>query len=126
MPRRVLTATVSRTPAPADTPVMEAARRQQIHAIRSMSEQMLQLARNEAWETLADLEPERRRLIMRFFDKPASEEEAAAIAETIQDVLDIDREIIERGKQGRDAVRQQLSRLNQGQRAVDAYHEAGR
>ena len=106
-------------------PEMNRRRRRQMQDIRSMSEQMLRLARDHAWDSLAELEPRRRSLIMQFFETPVSEEDAAEIAATIQDVLDIDREIIERGRKGREGIQQELARIRQGKRVVHAYHQAG-
>lgn len=104
---------------------MDAARSKQMAHIRSLSEQMLKLAQDDAWETLADIEPQRRDLIMKFFERPAGEDEAAEIAATIQDVLEIDKEIIARGRQGRDAIRRELNQIAHGRLAVRAYNEAG-
>jgi hypothetical protein len=89
-------------------------------AILTLTEQMLQNAREEDWITVADQEARRRQLLAAVFAAPEAFD-ALALKAMIRQVLDFDRDIMALVEAGRRALGGQIELLQQGQRATAAY-----
>lgn len=91
-----------------------------IQKILSLSEKMLEKARQEDWEDVTSMETQRRDLIASVFSSPVRVGNGK-LADGIRLILEKDREIVKLGAAHRDAVRGALRRINRGKNAVEAY-----
>ena len=87
----------------------------------SMSRTMLEKAREESWDKVHVLEAERSELILRFFAEPVQHEYAEAVADGIQSIIAINRDIIALGASSRHSLAHTLQNLDQGKKAIKAY-----
>lgn len=104
-------------------PMPEGQRREQLERILVFSHSMLELARAEDWDALAELEAQRRRSIMAFFTEAPSLGEAAQVARVIEQVLAMDRETMGLGQAGLKQLGADLRNVGIGRRAHQAYSE---
>jgi hypothetical protein len=105
---------------------LSAERRALVEKILLQSERMVELAREEAWDELIALEPERRQQIERLFSSPPVAPESPALAAMIRTVDACDRETGRLVKCGKQSLVEGMRSLNSGQRAAAAYVAAGR
>ncbi|MCI0666525.1 MAG: flagellar protein FliT [Methylococcaceae bacterium] len=92
--------------------------------IISISEQMLEHARQERWDDVTICERERKKLLAEFFSKPLNVRKANLSA-GIRIILEKDREIVRLGAAKRDKLRKALQKFNQRKDALEAYSAAG-
>lgn len=105
---------------------MNPLREQQLAEIRSLTQHMLSLSEKDDWQELTELEASRRGVIRTFFDEKPTADEAPTIASTIQEVLEADRQIIERGAAARDSAATEMRNMGQNVKAVKAYDDVTR
>lgn len=98
-------------------------RQEQIEAILELSKQMLERAHNREWEVLTAVEATRLQLLHKFFSVPAAPEDIAFIAAFIQQVLTMDRQILQWGDAYRRELMDGLDDLGRARRACVAYGE---
>jgi Flagellar protein FliT len=94
---------------------------QDLQQLIVLSQAMLIKAQEELWEDVIALEVERNELIKLFFSEQVRQDEAAAVAEAIQLILSIDKQVTELGAVRRFDILQILQDLDQGKKAVKAY-----
>ena len=87
----------------------------------SCSEQMFNLAQQQEWEALTQLEADRSLLLDRLFKHPALPQMLAKLATTLRQIIEMDQQTIALGKQAKDALKNEMRLLTQGKKAVDAY-----
>lgn len=87
----------------------------------ALTRTMLEKAQSSAWDEVIELEAKRRDLIVAFFLTPIRPELAPAVAEGIQLILAVDREIAKLGLAEKLDAGQALRQMEQGRKAVKAY-----
>lgn len=87
----------------------------------SLSQAMLEKAREESWDDVVVLEAERGLLIGQFFLGQIEQADADTVAAGIQSILSIDSDIAELGVLKRFDLAQTLQNMGQGKKAVKAY-----
>ena len=94
---------------------------QDIQQLISLSQTMLEKAREKSWDDVFVLEGERSELIRLFFLEPVQQAYAEAVAAGIQSMLAMDRDIMAMGALKRFDLAQALQTMDQGKKAVKAY-----
>jgi hypothetical protein len=94
---------------------------QDLQQLIALSQAMLKKAQEALWEDVIVLEVERNEQIKLFFSEPVRKEDAEAVAEAIQLILSIDKQVTELGALRRFDILQILQDLDQGKKAVKAY-----
>jgi Flagellar protein FliT len=84
----------------------------------ALSRTMLEKAREESWDDVFVLETERSELIRLFFSEPVRQEYADTVADGIQTIMAMDRDIMALGALKKLDLAQAL---DQGKKAVKAY-----
>lgn len=92
------------------------------HALE-LSRHMLAACRRQDWALLAQLESQRGKLLEQAFAGSAESGKAATVAETIQQLMALDRDIIACCEDEKQSCVQQLQQLARGKNAADAYHD---
>ncbi|MGR9051533.1 MAG: flagellar protein FliT [Gammaproteobacteria bacterium] len=82
---------------------------------------MLKHARNEEWDSVIAIQARRDGLLAEFFVEDSRFEDEAALANAINHILEVDKEIMVLGGLYRDSLKKQLIKLKQGNNAVKAY-----
>lgn len=88
-----------------------------------MTADMYQLAADDEWERLTELEAARRLQLEKVFAHPVAPEAAEAVADGVRRILAIDREIMEKGRLAREDYATRLGDLANGRRANNAYQK---
>ena len=91
--------------------------------IISLSNQMLENARQQRWDDLSAIEDQRRQLLTEFFSRPVKGPKSA-LANSIRSILEKDREIVRLGAEKREELRGALQKFNRQKHAVHAYSAA--
>lgn len=94
---------------------------QVLQQLISLSQAMLDKARQEEWDEVVVLEAERGGLINSFFSEPIQQEDAEAVGIAIQAIIAIDRDTMALGDLAKSALAQTLHTFSQGKKAVKAY-----
>ena len=105
---------------------MESQRRQQLEQVTELSRRMLTHARQLEWTQVAELEVQRKELVMACFAKPTSEQDAPEVAAAIKQILELNQEIETLGRQCRDQLGGEIHIQNVGRTATAAYLGAAR
>ena len=92
-----------------------------IYVILELTQNMLQVAQAEDWQTLASLEETRQNLITTLFAQPLSGAHATGVAGGIRAVLAMDQQIIALSEAGRQQAADGMRQLHQAHRAMQAY-----
>lgn len=87
----------------------------------SLSRLMLEQAQSSLWDEVSELEERRRMLMTEFFLIAVPDGLSGAVAEGIQSIMAIDRELMELGRVGKLELEQVLRQIDQGRKAVKAY-----
>lgn len=87
----------------------------------SCSQQMFLLAEKSEWDELGKLETQRAMLLESLFKHPSLPFLLARVADTLRKIIEIDQKTMALGKQARDTLKNEMSLLNQGRKAVSAY-----
>lgn len=93
-----------------------------VHALE-LSRRMLAACRQHDWALLAQLESQRGKLLDQAFAGPTETGNAATVAETIQQLIALDRDILACCEEEKRSCAQQLQQLTRGKHAADAYHD---
>ena len=96
-------------------------RDRQLPMILSISMEMLRNAKNNDWESVIALESQRTAIIAEFFTCPVSAEETQAVARYINQVLEVDKQLIELGNQEREQLRENIQKVTHGKHALKVY-----
>jgi hypothetical protein len=108
-----------------DLASFDRSRRQElIESFLALTRSMLISADEQKWDVVAELEGRRRGIIPALFDAPLSHREAAHLAACLQQVLTLDRRIIDRGEAGLRELSEKLTGFDQGRRAQGTYRAA--
>lgn len=100
---------------------MDTVRRQQLAEIIHLSRGMLETARQLEWDRVADLEARRKPLVMDCFREPAPKQDAAEVAAVIKEILNLNQQVAELGKQCQTALGSEIHTHNRGHAATSAY-----
>ena len=100
---------------------MNQSRKRQIDLIIELSKRMLHNARCGDWDSVAEVDEERRHLVMQCFRQAAAESDAAATASAIRQILSLNDELVELGKQRRGALGGDIQVAKVGRTAKSAY-----
>ena len=92
-----------------------------VYVILELTQNMLQVAQAEDWQTLASLEETRQNLIATLFAQPLSGARAMGVADAIRTVLAMDQKIIALSEAGRQQAADGMRQLHQAHRAMRAY-----
>ncbi len=87
----------------------------------TLSDTMLQKARDQAWDELFELEQQRREAMQLFFLHGVAAADARAVAAGIELIMARDRDLMDLAKATRDKLVQTLQKMDQGKKAVKAY-----
>lgn len=100
---------------------MDTVRRQQLGEIIHLSREMLETARQLEWGKVAELEARRKQLVMECFREPGPKQDAAEVAAVIKEILNLDQQVAELGKQCQTALGSEIHTHNRGHAATSAY-----
>ncbi len=105
---------------------MNKQRKQQLGKIIALSQDMLELARDNAWERVAELEEARRMLVMQSFHTPTSKQDSATVAAVIREILSLNQQLTDLGKAHRQHLGNELRTNQVGRTAQQAYRGCAR
>ena len=88
-----------------------------------LSERMLAHAEQGNWDLLSSLENERSRSLDSLFNHPHINQSLGEIADTLFEVINIDKQCLRLGDEARKIMLSQLNRQSQGGRALNSYLE---
>ena len=94
---------------------------QNLQQLISISRIMLEKAQEESWDDVFVLEAERNELLRLFFLEPIEQAYVEAVADGIQSMMSIDRDIMALGVLKKLDLAQILQAMDQGKKAVKAY-----
>ncbi len=100
---------------------MESTRRKKLTDIIRLSRDMLDTARELEWDKVAILEVRRKQCVMEYFRQPVPEQEAAEVAAAIKEILDLNQQVTELGKQCSKDLGTEIHANNRGRAATSAY-----
>lgn len=100
---------------------MSDARHDLFDQVIQVSSQMLELAHVGDWESFDTRQTERDRLIRAAFPEPLTESASAALSERLQSILDLDRRLVEAGRERRDQLQQQRLELQRARKSARLY-----
>ena len=89
--------------------------------VLSCTHEMLDAARSEAWERVAELEAQRWDALEVVFEPTEGDGEAREVAACISELLSLDGMILERLTRARDEAARTLGALRSGRRGASAY-----
>jgi len=101
-------------------------RNTQLDVILAMTNKMLQLAKEQQWDSVSKLENERSHLIFSYFETTPSVEEAEHVARFIQKVLAADKELISLGSSEQQKILKHSQKVSRGKQASQAYASSNR
>ncbi len=100
---------------------MNSIRQSQLRQLLSLTEGILQDAKQKEWEGMMKKEQVRRTLMEEFFQKNSTGQEAPQIEEVIRQVMSLDKKIIAMAEAGKLDILKKMRNLSAGQHAIDAY-----
>ena len=86
-----------------------------------LSERMLAQAEQGNWDLMGSLETERSRSLESLFNHPQINQSLNDIADTLFEVISIDKQCLRLGEEARRLMLSQLNRQSQGGRALNSY-----
>lgn len=105
---------------------MDDQRTQQFQQIIAYSRDMLTLAQENEWERVAELDSQRRALVMQCFQFATSDRDAPAVATAIKEILSLNQQVADLGAQQQAAVGGHIRTQKLGQTARQAYSRCAR
>jgi hypothetical protein len=105
---------------------MDMHRSEQLKQIIELSQQMLKQARAMEWDRVAELEVQRKQLVMKCFQRLSSEQEAQEVATCIQQILRLNDEITVLGRDFKTQLSGELHTHKLGRAASAAYRSCAR
>ena len=100
---------------------MNALRQSQLRQLLTLTEGILQDAKQKEWENMMEKEQARRTLMEEFFQQESTTREAVQIEEIVRQIMSLDKKIIAMAEAGKLEVLKKMRNLSAGQHAVDAY-----
>ncbi len=100
---------------------MDNERNKQLGKIIAVSRDMLVLAQKNEWERVAELDDQRRTLVMHCFRSPTPEQDASAVAALIREILSLNQQVTDLGKAYRQSLGDKLHTNRVGRTAQVAY-----
>lgn len=100
---------------------MDSVYREQLKEIVRLSREMLGRAGELEWDKVASLEVSRKRLVMECFREPTSEQDGAEVAAAIKEILNLNQQVTELGKQCQAQLGGEIHAHNRGRTATSAY-----
>ena len=100
---------------------MDSIRREQLSGIVRLSKEMLGKAEELEWDEVATLELRRKQLVMECFRKPVPDPAAAEVAAIIKEILNLNQQLTELGKQCQSQMGIEIHAHNRGRAATSAY-----
>lgn len=91
--------------------------------ILQQTQLMLENAQEGAWEDVIEIETERREVLERFFAEPVDQSNAESVSKGLKYIMECDKKIMELGSVTKDALADDLNKMDQGRKAVKAYTE---
>ena len=101
---------------------MSLSRHQLLNDALEMSRRMASLGDAGDWDSVIELEPERRTLLERAFATHVPADEL--VAERVRAILDLDRRLVAQSIQARDRIAEALGQASKGRKAANAYQAA--
>lgn len=98
-------------------------RAESIQQLILLSQNILTKAKNQDWEEVITLEQERNQLFKDFFLEPVQLADVAMVAAGIEEIMSIDRDIMDLGIMKKLDLADVLHTLDQGKKAVKAYSD---
>lgn len=99
----------------------ETSAREPFDAFVQTTREMLSLAQQGEWETVMGLQAERQQRLEAYFSSSVPAHLAEQVAAGIREILDLDRQLMELGRQGMDELARNMNGLRTGRRAQQAY-----
>jgi len=100
---------------------MNALRQSQLRQLLTLTEGILQDAKQKEWENMMEKEQARRTLMEEFFQQEITTREAMQIEAVVRQIMSLDKKIIAMAEAGKLEVLKKMRNLSAGQHAVDAY-----
>lgn len=100
---------------------MDTDRIRQLVEIIGLSKEMLVKARDHDWERVAELEVTRKALVVSCFQRPTAEQDAPEVAAAIKEILRLNQEVSEKGRQYQEGLVGEIHTDNIGRAAKAAY-----
>lgn len=97
---------------------------EQVETLLALTRSMLIAADEQKWDIVAEIESQRRGVISGLFVASPSRQDAPHIASCLQQVLTLDRRLIEQGEAGLRELASTLAGFDRGRRANEAYGDA--
>jgi len=97
----------------------------ELETLVTQSRRIYELAVDEEWEKVAELESERQCLIEKCFSSKATFEEPEMAARYIQEIIDLDKKVIAMGVDAQKVLGNALGDLQRGRQATQAYQKVG-
>ncbi len=101
--------------------IMDSVRREQLKEIVHLSREMLERAGQLEWDKIVPLETRRKQLVMQCFRAPTPESDAAEVAAAIKEILSLNQQVTELGKQCQTQLGTEIHAHNRGRVASSAY-----
>ncbi len=105
---------------------MDNQRIQQFQQIIAYSRAMLALAQDNEWEQVAELDNQRRSLVMQCFKMATSDRDAPAVAAAIKEILLLNQQVADLGAQQQASVGGHIRTQQLGKTARQAYSHCAR
>lgn len=99
----------------------DAPERESFDAFVQTTREMLALAQQGEWETVTRLQAERQQRLEAYFEIPVPPPLADEVAAGIREMLELDRRVMDLGRQGMDELTRKMGDLRVGRRAQQAY-----
>lgn len=99
----------------------ESVRRTTLAQLLQLSQEMLTLARQEAWEQALALQHERRAKLEQFFSQPTLTEAKETVVQGIQAMLQLDAELTQLLQVSREHLLNGVKQVNHQRHAIGAY-----
>jgi len=100
---------------------MDTDRTRQLVEIISLSKEMLAKARDHDWERVTELEVARKALVVSCFQRPTVEQDAPEVAAAIKEILRLNQDVSEIGRQYQEELVGEIHTGNIGRAARAAY-----
>lgn len=105
---------------------MDDERSKQLGKIIALSRDMLVLAQKNEWECVAELDGQRRALVMQCFQSTAPDQDAPAVAAAIKETLSLNQQVADLGAQQLATVSGHIRTQQLGRTAGQAYSRCAR
>jgi len=101
--------------------IVDSARFQALQDIIKISEHMLLMARENQWQEVVEMEAQRRLLVQGCFQRPAAEQDTPEVAAAIGEILRLNEEVAELGRQWRSRLGTEIHAHKVGRAVSAAY-----